>query len=120
METGADGRTKCSVDGVPMTIARNSFHVIKEFVPLLNHNFKTFAKPRRRTEPLRLPNSKSMDIRSRGEFVSWACILRFKFNANVITKEQLLNLVQLAGFGVGVGEDRPDKTGGIQGTFELA
>ena len=109
-----------SIEGVNMTLARNAFHIMDEFVPLLNHNFKTFATPRRRTEPLRLPNSNSMDIRSRGEFVSWATILTIEYNANVITAEQIMNLVNVAGFGVGVGEDRPDKTGGRQGRFKVA
>ncbi len=108
-----------SIEGVNMTLARNAFHIMNEFTPLLNHNFKTFATPRRRTEPLRI-QGKSMDIRSRGEFVSWAAILSIEFNGNVITAEQIMNLVNVAGFGVGVGEDRPDKTGGIQGMFEVA
>lgn len=108
-----------SIEGVNMTLARNAFHIMDEYVPLLNHNFKTFAIPRRRTEPLRI-QGKSMDIRSRGEFLSWAAILPIEYNANVITTEQIMNLVNVAGFGVGVGEDRPDKTGGIQGMFEVA
>ncbi|HDZ15298.1 hypothetical protein LCGC14_0434310 [marine sediment metagenome] len=109
-----------SIDGVDMTLARNAFFIMSEFTPLLNHNFKTFAKPRRRTEPLRLPNRNTMDIRSRGEFLSWAAILVIEYNANIISLEQIVNLVNVAGFGVGVGEDRPDKTGGIQGRFEVA
>ena len=108
-----------SIEGVNMTLARNAFHIMHEFTPLLNHNFKTFAKPRKRTEPLRIQRT-SMDIRSRGEFTEWAAILSIEYNANVITAEQLMNLVNVAGFGVGVGEDRPDKTGGIQGMYEVA
>lgn len=106
------------IEGVEMTQARNAFHIMKELTALLNHNLKTFAVPRKRTEPLRLPSGRgACDIRSRGEFLEWAAILEFEYNGNVITKEQLFNLVNVAGFGVGVGEDRPDKTGGVQGKF---
>jgi len=105
-----------SIEGVEMTQARNAFHIMKELTPLLNHNLKTFAVPRIRTEPMRLSKI-SCDIRSRGEFLEWGAILEFEYNGNVITAEQLFNLVNVAGFGVGVGEDRPDKTGGIQGKF---
>lgn len=108
-----------NIEGVNMTLARNAFHIMNELTPLLNHNFRTFAIPHRRTEPLRI-QGKSMDIRSRGEFTSWAAILLIEYNANVITAEQIMNLVNVAGFGVGIGEDRPDKTGGIQGMFEVA
>lgn len=36
-----------------------------------------------------------------------AGVLRVKYNANVITQEQLVNLLALAGLHVGIGEGRP-------------
>jgi hypothetical protein len=42
-----------------------------------------------------------------------------QFNANVISAEQIVNLLTLAGFGVGVGEWRPERNGSF-GRFHVA
>ena len=47
------------------------------------------------------------DIRYRGEFRDWWVSIRVKYNANILTAEQLVNLFSLAGHHVGVGEGRP-------------
>jgi hypothetical protein len=51
------------------------------------------------------------DIRYRPEFRTWAASLRVRFNADKISIEQLVNLMNLAGFGVGIGEWRPERDG---------
>lgn len=51
------------------------------------------------------------DIRYRPEFKHWRVKLPIKYNADKISLEQLVNLFNLAGFGVGVGEWRPEKDG---------
>lgn len=106
--------------GMTMSLAKNAFFVLPEYIPVLNHNFKTFAQPKMREDLLSLPSGKgSADLRYRGEFLYWACILHISFNENVISLAQIANLLNLAGFGVGVGDDRPDKSGGTQGRFEI-
>lgn len=51
------------------------------------------------------------DIRFRGEFQEWSALLPITFNAGAVTLEQLLNLFNLGGFAVGIGEWRPEKSG---------
>lgn len=58
------------------------------------------------------------DMRYRGEFQGWSCDLDIRYNARAISLEQLVALFNAAGFGVGVGEWRPEKDG-MNGTFEV-
>ena len=51
------------------------------------------------------------DLRYRPEFKSWSISLPIEYNADAITLEQIVNLVNLAGFGVGIGEWRPERDG---------
>jgi hypothetical protein len=60
----------------------------------------------------------STDLRYRPEFRNWSMILNFEFDAQSLTQPTILNLVQRAGFGVGLGEWRPEK-GGEYGRFEV-
>ena len=56
--------------------------------------------------------SKTADIRYRGEFKTWEIPLRLKFNRDgKYTLEQILNMVNFGGFGVGIGEWRPERDG---------
>lgn len=53
------------------------------------------------------------DIRFRPQFKDWSAVLVIEFNAGIITPEQIVNIINSAGFGVGIGEWRPssDKPG---------
>lgn len=51
------------------------------------------------------------DIRYRGEFKEWSAWLHITYNSGAVTVEQLLNLFNLGGYAVGVGEWRPEKSG---------
>lgn len=59
------------------------------------------------------------DLRYRGQVRNWSMKFIIKFNANRFSAEQILNLVQYAGFSCGLGEWRPEKNG-ISGTFEIS
>lgn len=48
----------------------------------------------------------------RAWYREWQCRLRFEFNANVITLDELVPLVELAGFHIGVGGRRPEMEDG--------
>ncbi|HYF57310.1 MAG TPA: hypothetical protein VEA41_23885, partial [Salinarimonas sp.] len=54
-----------------------------------------------------------------GEFMPWAAILTVQHNANVLSAEQVTSLFEAGGFGVGVGDWRPEKDG-VSGRFHVA
>jgi hypothetical protein len=59
------------------------------------------------------------DIRYRAEYPTWHTKVVVRFNANVLSPEQILNLLNTGGFAVGVGEWRPEKDGAY-GMFHVA
>lgn len=58
------------------------------------------------------------DIRYRGQVTDWTMEFLIKFDADVFSAEQVLNLLNKAGFSSGLGEWRPEKNGDF-GTFEV-
>lgn len=60
----------------------------------------------------------SADLRYRPEYRQWYAALPIQFDSDIISAEQLYNLVQRAGFAIGVGEWRPQKNGQY-GRFEV-
>jgi hypothetical protein len=75
-------------------------------------------EPTMREDPVKIGMGTS-DLRYRGEFFPWAARLQVRFNANVLSPAQILNLINTAGFAVGVGEWRPER-GGQSGLFHVA
>lgn len=98
--------------GVEMTLLRCVFHVKGEWV-------KIEGKHRMREDIVRIGMG-TADLRYRAEFPTWKCTITVSFNKNAISAEQIANLLQVAGFGVGIGEDRPETKGGGYGRFRLA
>lgn len=83
---------------IKMTDARRSFHVKGEYV-------KIEGIPQKREDMVRL-SSGTADIRFRAEFPEWRCELEIEYNTTVMSAEQILNLFEIAGFGVGIGDWR--------------
>ena len=54
----------------------------------------------------------------RNAFYDWSCILQIEFNATQISREQVINVLNWAGFHIGVGGFRKEKTGNF-GMFEI-
>ena len=103
-------RAAKGVVGMTMVDTRCSFHVQGQLA-------KIKGKPNMREDAVRLKNG-SADLRYRGEFAEWETTLSIRFNSAAISLEKLINLFNLAGFGVGVGEHRPEK-GGSWGMFRI-
>lgn len=59
------------------------------------------------------------DLRYRPEYHDWKTKFVVAFNRSMLSAEQVLNLVNLAGFSVGLCEWRPEKDG-MHGQFEVA
>lgn len=99
------------VDGVKMTEARGAFHVLEEVAQI-------DGTPTIREDMVRVSNGNA-DIRYRGEFKKWRTRITVRYNKNALSEEQIVNLFNTAGFGVGVGEWRPEKDGSF-GMFHVA
>lgn len=90
--------------------ARQAFHTIGEYV-------RIEGTPRLREDMVRVGMG-TADIRFRGEFPEWSTILTVRYNARVLTDEQVVNLFNTAGFAVGIGEWRPERDG-MYGMFHV-
>lgn len=61
---------------------------------------------------------KGADLRYRPEMTEWGATLRIEYDQDILTAESVVNLLNRAGFGVGVGEYRPEKNG-LWGRFRV-
>lgn len=126
--------TACtSIDGVTKVAARQSFLITGEQIavpsafkldgePLMARYdlVRIFgSEPEMREDMVRLNGGVSTDIRYRGQFWPWFCKLNVVHNVGALSPPQVVNLINVAGFGVGVGEWRPEKDG-INGRFHVA
>lgn len=94
----------CShIDGITKVVARGAFHIVGDMVPIE-------GEPKPREDMVRVGMG-TADIRYRGEFREWACDIKVRYNAAVISDEQVVNLFNTAGFAIGVGEWRPQRDG---------
>ena len=59
------------------------------------------------------------DIRFRPEYRAWSMEFDIVFNGRAISPEQIVNLVNIAGFGIGIGDWRPERSGQF-GMFHVA
>ena len=101
----------CShVDGLTKVSARGSMHIIGDMVQIE-------GTPTMREDMVRVGMG-TADIRYRGEFRAWSCMLTLRYNAAVISDEQVVNLFNTAGFAIGVGEWRPQRDGSF-GMFHV-
>jgi len=103
----------CShVDGITKVHARGAFHIMCELVTIEGD------EPIQREDMVRVGMGVA-DLRYRGEFKKWHCKIPVRFNANVLSLEQITNIFDTAGFSTGVGEWRPQKNGDY-GMFHVA
>ena len=93
-----------------MTFLRGAFHVDGDLIPIS-------GEPNMREDTVRLQGTKA-DIRFRGEFKDWSAVIPITMNETAISVDQVVNLIRIAGFAVGVGEWRPEKNGQY-GRFEV-
>lgn len=116
-----------SVAGLTKVAARQAFHILGEDVDVTG----VFEGTSARLNLVRVRGRLSMredmvrvgmgtaDLRYRGEFSDWHARILVKYNANVLSESQILNLINVAGFAVGIGEWRPEKDG-MNGMFHVA
>jgi len=105
------------IDGVKMTMAKGSFHIVAtpgNLVPIKG------SKPVMDEQIVRIGNfgNKIAVPRYRARFDKWEITFSVKYNPRIISPEQILNLYENAGFSVGLCEYRPEKDGSF-GMFRV-
>lgn len=102
----------CShVSDLTKVAARGAFHIVGDMVPIE-------GEPNMREDMVRIGMG-TADIRYRGEFRKWSVNLQIRYNASMLSVEQIVNLFNTAGFAIGVGEWRPQRDGSF-GMFHVA
>lgn len=101
-----------SIPGVTKVAMRQAFHIDAEMIPILG------GPPSMREDMVRVGMG-TADIRHRGEFSPWAAVLPIRYNTGALSAAQIITLLNAGGFGVGVGEWRPEKDG-MNGRFRVA
>ena len=105
---------------VPLDIAKTQ---IKRSIRLLGDIYPlTYKKVNRRIDhPRRSGRNSTPDTRHRPEFVDWTCELIIQYDTNQITPDQIINLINQAGFSTGIGDWRPGapKSSGTHGMFKV-
>lgn len=94
------------------TNLRQAFHIDGEMVPVVG------CDPEPREDMVRVGMG-TADIRYRAQFKTWGTLLPVTINLSMLSVEQLVNLFDAAGFGIGIGEWRPQKDGQF-GRFKVA
>ena len=85
------------------TISRGAFHVLGDMAEIN-------GTPIMREDMVRIGMG-TADLRYRAEFKQWSANLTIRYNANVMSIEQIINLFNVGGFACGIGEWRPSKDG---------
>jgi hypothetical protein len=96
------------VDGLPMTLAKRMIFVQGEGMTESGTELvRIHSKegPVLYTHPVKIPSG--ADIRHRAMFKDWRIRLSIRYLANILSQEQVLNLLELAGFIEGLCEHRP-------------
>lgn len=105
----------CSfIEGVSKVLVRAAVFVEGDYV-------QVHGEAKMRTDVVRLQGfNKPAQTRYRPEVFPWHVVLPIKYRPDLIDASDLCNLLNHAGFSVGVGEDRPQKRGGQWGLFHVA
>jgi hypothetical protein len=100
--------------GIEKTAVKKSLFLIADEGDLVR---MTCSEPIVREDIVRIGMG-STDLRYRPQFDDWEVEITAQVDADILSADILANLVKRAGFGVGIGEWRPEK-GGDFGRFEI-
>lgn len=107
-----------AVDGLPMTLAKRMCYVMAEGRSTRQNVdlVRIRGEHRMRQDMVRL-ESGTADIRFRAEFPEWSAVLKVEFNAGVISGDQIVHLIELAGYSEGICEWRPSAPNSSTGNY---
>lgn len=88
-----------------MTILRGVINIMGDLLQIRSES------PRMRSDTVRIDGGKTSSIAYRPEFWPWEMDVPVVFNATLLTEAKVLNLFQIAGFSIGIGDWRPEKNG---------
>jgi hypothetical protein len=99
--------------------ARQAFYILRDEIggELTPIHYPENSPPFMRTDTVTVGMG-GTDLRYRPEFPIWGVSLKVQFNTRAISQDQLMNLINLGGFAVGVGEWRVEKNGD-NGRFQV-
>lgn len=102
------------IKGVTMAELKGRFQVKGITDP--NYVIINGSKAKMREDPVVI--NRNGELRYRPEYTKWNCELVIIYNKQVISKEQIFNLLNIAGFAVGVGDWRVE-CNGTNGMFHV-
>lgn len=101
-----------SMDDIPKTLMRQAVHVRGNILPVQGETY-------RRQDMVRIAGN-TADIRFRAAFIpGWKIKFQCVYNRRVMSVEQVINVINMAGAFVGIGEWRPERDG-VSGTFAVS
>lgn len=105
-----------SYDNIDMSAAKGRFFVLGMFVeikgrPVMDEFWRRVGG--------KGPGTGTPHIGVRATFPKWSAKLNISFNADLISAESVVNLLASAGQSVGIGEDRPGKSGNTFGMWKI-
>lgn len=100
--------------GIQKSVVRQAVFIVGDYFEI-KHKRCVMREDTVRVGPF---TSRTADLRYRPEYQEWSADLSFRFRTDMVTPDQLVALLQNAGFSVGIGEWRPQKDGQF-GTFEV-
>jgi hypothetical protein len=107
--------------GMPKTLVRKSLFIYpmgrEVVIPLETASGKGQVKAEIEEDMVRVGQG-SADLRYRPYFYDWALTTKWEVDCDLLQVEDLLTLLDRAGFGVGIHEWRPE-TGGEYGRFRI-
>jgi hypothetical protein len=99
-----DGVTKVHLRGAVFIEAQGKDMDLLNIIPI------HAQREEMREDVVRLPTG-SADLRYRAAYYNWGCKFTVKLDPDILNPEQLMHLVQRAGFSIGLCEARPQKSG---------
>ena len=96
------------LNGVTKKRVKGAIFVSGDLLPILDANNKPM-RPTMRTDAVRVGGfKKTAMMRYRPEYKDWRVVMTIRFDTGAFTAEQVVSLLNRAGFNVGVGEYRPE------------
>lgn len=99
------------LNSMKMVDLRQAVHVMDVFVPI-------YGVWEMQMDVVRNSNG-APDIRHRPYFFQWASTLKIRFDAGFLSEQQVVNMLNAAGFQSGIGDWRPQRDGS-HGTYQVA